>query len=204
MRSPKIGRALAITIGAIFLSVIGPSVARTLPVSEDPRPTRSPQIRIPERRAASAPNLGQTNPHVKSVAPAKNGRRKELVIDPALKFVSTFGAAATVYAIAVDQAGDSYIGGYTEAQGFTTTPGAFQTTNPSPIPTCCYHGFVAKITPTPLPTLSVGRFSTLAPSRVAVATKFASKRIAFIFPLFQHLSCPGWRSEPVKTTLTNF
>ncbi len=58
--------------------------------------------------------------------------------------------------LVVDSAGDIYVAGSTIGANLITTPGAFQTTNPSPVPTCCYHGFVAKITPTVEPALLSG------------------------------------------------
>jgi uncharacterized protein (TIGR03437 family) len=56
--------------------------------------------------------------------------------------------------LAVDSAGDIYLAGNIIGPGLITTPGAFQTTASSS--GCCYHGFVAKIAPTPLPTLLSG------------------------------------------------
>jgi uncharacterized protein (TIGR03437 family) len=50
--------------------------------------------------------------------------------------------------LAVDSAGAIYVAGNNIGADLITTPGAFETTNPSPVPTCCYHGFVAKISPT--------------------------------------------------------
>jgi len=61
--------------------------------------------------------------------------------------------------LAVDSAGDIYVAGNNLGADLITTPGAFQTTNPSPIPTCCYHGFVAKIAASPVPTLLSGSFA---------------------------------------------
>jgi uncharacterized protein (TIGR03437 family) len=46
----------------------------------------------------------------------------------------------------VDAAGNIYVGGFISGPDLITTPGVFQTTNPAP--TCCTHGFVAKISPT--------------------------------------------------------
>jgi uncharacterized protein (TIGR03437 family) len=56
--------------------------------------------------------------------------------------------------LAVDSAGDIYVAGNIIGPGLITTPGAFQTT--ASASTCCYHGFVAKIAPSPLPTLETG------------------------------------------------
>ena len=50
--------------------------------------------------------------------------------------------------LAVNSAGEMYVAGNNIGADLITTPGAFETTNPSPVPTCCYHGFVAKIVPT--------------------------------------------------------
>lgn len=58
--------------------------------------------------------------------------------------------------LVVDSAGDIYVAGSDNGANLATTPGAFQTTDPSPVPTCCYHGFVAKITSTPEPSLQSG------------------------------------------------
>ena len=57
--------------------------------------------------------------------------------------------------LAVDSAGAIYVAGNNIGADLITTPGAFETTNPSPIPTCCYHGFVAKIAPTTAPQITV-------------------------------------------------
>jgi uncharacterized protein (TIGR03437 family) len=50
--------------------------------------------------------------------------------------------------LAVDSVGVIYVAGNDIGGNLITTPGAFETTDPSPVPTCCYHGFVAKISPT--------------------------------------------------------
>ena len=57
--------------------------------------------------------------------------------------------------LAVDSAGDIYLAGNIIGQGLITTTGAFQTASNDSVG-CCYHGFVAKIAPTPLPTLLSG------------------------------------------------
>jgi uncharacterized protein (TIGR03437 family) len=119
---------------------------------------------------------GPTFPLFNPVEPAvKDGAMQVLVaeLDPTgsnLLFASRIGsgniATATSYpaGLAVDSAGDIYLAGNTIGSGLITTPGAFQTTaNPS---TCCYHGFVAKIAPTVLPTLTSG---TLANGATYVA-----------------------------------
>jgi hypothetical protein len=131
MRSGKKLSALAIPIVAISLSLAANSAARTLSVRGNHQPTPLSQVKFLQRRLAAAPGPGQARLHARFAERENNGPVKRLAIDPALKFISTFGAAATIYAIAVDQAGNSYIGGTTEAQGFTTTPGAFQETSPT-------------------------------------------------------------------------
>jgi uncharacterized protein (TIGR03437 family) len=55
----------------------------------------------------------------------------------------------TTGGLAIDASGNLYVAGNNIGSDLITTPGAFQTTNPSPIPQCCYHGFVAKIAATP-------------------------------------------------------
>jgi len=50
--------------------------------------------------------------------------------------------------MAIDASGNLYVAGNDIGANLITTPGAFETTDPSPVPTCCYHGFVAKISPT--------------------------------------------------------
>jgi uncharacterized protein (TIGR03437 family) len=67
--------------------------------------------------------------------------------------------------LAVDSAGDIYLAGNNLGPGLITTPGAFQTTA-SYNPSCCSHGFVAKISPTVEPTLQSG---TLANGATYVA-----------------------------------
>jgi uncharacterized protein (TIGR03437 family) len=64
--------------------------------------------------------------------------------------------SVTAGGLAVNSAGAIYVAGNNIGADLITTPGAFETTNPSPIPTCCYHGFVAKITPTVEPALLSG------------------------------------------------
>jgi uncharacterized protein (TIGR03437 family) len=55
--------------------------------------------------------------------------------------------------LAVDASGNIYVAGDSLGPNLITTPGAFQTTNPAP--TCCYHGFVAKIEPNTSPQITV-------------------------------------------------
>ena len=57
--------------------------------------------------------------------------------------------------LAVDSAGHIYLAGNIIGQGLITTPGAFQTTS-NDSAGCCYHGFVAKITPDATPGLESG------------------------------------------------
>jgi uncharacterized protein (TIGR03437 family) len=68
--------------------------------------------------------------------------------------------------LAVDSAGNIYVAGNTSGPDLITTPGAFQTTSSDG--SCCQkgNGFVAKIAPTPLPTLQSG---TLANGATYVA-----------------------------------
>ncbi len=56
--------------------------------------------------------------------------------------------------LAVDSAGAVYLAGNHIGPGLITTPGAFQTTASDSL--CCYHGFVAKIAPSPVPALQSG------------------------------------------------
>jgi uncharacterized protein (TIGR03437 family) len=79
-----------------------------------------------------------------------------LELDPSganLLFATRIGSGgretANPAGLAVDSAGDIYLAGNIQGPDLITTPGAFQTTEPSPVPTCCYHGFVAKIAATP-------------------------------------------------------
>jgi uncharacterized protein (TIGR03437 family) len=57
--------------------------------------------------------------------------------------------------LAVNSAGVIYVAGNNIGADLITTPGAFETADPSPVPTCCYHGFVAKIVPTTAPQITV-------------------------------------------------
>ena len=102
--------------------------------------------------------MGQPNsgfPLVNPVQTAGNGGQMQVLvakIDPTganLLFSTYIGSggldSANPAGLAVDAAGDIYLAGNTSGPHLITTPGAFQTTvsnNP-----CCYHGFVAKITP---------------------------------------------------------
>jgi len=49
----------------------------------------------------------------------------------------------TTGGLAIDASGNIYVAGNNIGPDLITTPGAFQTTNPAP--SCCYHGFVAKM-----------------------------------------------------------
>jgi uncharacterized protein (TIGR03437 family) len=102
--------------------------------------------------------IGQPNPGFPLVNPvqlAGNGGDMQVLvakIDPTganLLFSTYIGSGgldtANPAGLAVDAAGDIYLAGNDAGPHLITTPGAFQTTvgnNP-----CCYHGFVAKITP---------------------------------------------------------
>jgi Abnormal spindle-like microcephaly-assoc'd, ASPM-SPD-2-Hydin/Beta-propeller repeat len=88
-------------------------------------------------------STAQTGPRAMISGGASSAPTKRLAVDPALKFVSLFGRDATIYPIAVDHDGNSYVGGTTYVAGFITTPGVFE-------PTCPNGGncaFVAKIDP---------------------------------------------------------
>ena len=107
---------------------------------------------------------GPIFPLLNPVEPAVAGGSMQMAVlelDPSganLLFSTRIGSGGvqTSYpaGLAVDSAGDIYIAGNTIGPGLITTPGAFQTT--AGASTCCYHGFVAKIAPTPLPTLESG------------------------------------------------
>jgi uncharacterized protein (TIGR03437 family) len=56
--------------------------------------------------------------------------------------------------MAVDSAGNIYIGGWINGPDLVTTHGAFQTTDPTPV-CCTVHGYVAKITPSTGPQITV-------------------------------------------------
>ena len=117
---------------------------------------------------------GPTFPLFNPVEPAVAGGNMQMAVlelDPAganLLFSTRIGSGGvqTSYpaGLAVDSAGDIYLAGNTIGPGLITTPGAFQTSASDS--TCCYHGFVAKIAPTPLPTLTSG---TLANGATYVA-----------------------------------
>jgi uncharacterized protein (TIGR03437 family) len=109
---------------------------------------------------------GPAYPLLNPVEPAvSSGAMQTLVaeLDPTgstLLFATRIGSGAVATAtsypagLVVDSVGDIYLAGNTISPGLITTPGAFQTTASSS--GCCYHGFVAKIAPTPLPTLQSG------------------------------------------------
>jgi uncharacterized protein (TIGR03437 family) len=107
---------------------------------------------------------GPTFPLLNAVEPAVSGGSMEMAVlelDPSgsnLLFSTRIGSGGqqTSYpaGLAVDSAGDIYVAGNMIGPGLITTPGAFQTTASDS--TCCYHGFVAKISPSPLPTLQSG------------------------------------------------
>ena len=111
--------------------------------------------------------VGTSFPMVNPVEPDPNptqyGAMEVVVVelDPAganVLFSTRIGSGgretANPAGLAVDSAGDIYLAGNIIGPPLITTPGAFQTTaNAS---TCCYHGFVAKIAPSPLPTLETG------------------------------------------------
>jgi uncharacterized protein (TIGR03437 family) len=98
---------------------------------------------------------GSGFPLVNPVEPAANGGSLEVVVaelDPTgsnLLFSTRIGSGGLETSepsgLAVDAAGDIYAAGNTVGPGLITTPSAFQPTASSS--GCCYHGFVAKITP---------------------------------------------------------
>jgi uncharacterized protein (TIGR03437 family) len=90
--------------------------------------------------------------------PGSGGNAGEVVaeLDPTganLLFATGVGSgwldSMTTGGLAIDASGNLYVTGNNIGSDLITTPGAFQTTNPSPNPQCCYHGFVAKIAATP-------------------------------------------------------
>ena len=110
---------------------------------------------------------GIANPHFpmfNSVGPAMccSGGLVVVELDPAganlLFSTSISGGLDSMQTggLAVDSAGDIFVAGSNIGANLVTTPGAFQSTDPSPVPTCCYHGFVAKITATAEPLLQSG------------------------------------------------
>jgi uncharacterized protein (TIGR03437 family) len=110
---------------------------------------------------------GPTFPLVNPVEPAVAGGSMQMAVlelDPTganLLFSTRIGSGGvqTSYpaGLAVDSAGDIYLAGNTIGPGLITTPGAFQTTaGPS---TCCYHGFVAKISASTAPQITVRQSS---------------------------------------------
>jgi uncharacterized protein (TIGR03437 family) len=111
--------------------------------------------------------VGTSFPMINPVEPDPNphlyGAMEVVVaeLDPSganLLFATRIGSGgrdtASPAGLAVDSAGDIYLAGNILGPDLITTPGAFQTTANSSL--CCYHGFVAKIVPTPLPTLQSG------------------------------------------------
>ena len=98
-------------------------------------------------------------------SPSGSGGNAGLVVlelDPTgsnLLFSTPIGSgrldSMTAGGLAVNSAGVIYVAGNDIGANLITTPGAFETTNPSPVPTCCYHGFVAKIVPTTAPQITV-------------------------------------------------
>jgi uncharacterized protein (TIGR03437 family) len=106
---------------------------------------------------------GSGFPLVNQVEPPVNGGAMEVVVaelDSAganLLFSTRIGSAGLETSgpagLAVDDAGDIYLAGNIAGPGLITTPGAFQTTVSSS--GCCYHGFVAKISATTTPQITV-------------------------------------------------
>jgi len=104
-------------------------------------------------------------PQVNPVEPAGTGGAPGLVVaelDPTgsnLLFSTYIGSgwldSMGTGGLAVNPAGVIYVAGTNLGTHLITTTGAFQTTNPSPVPSCCYHGFVAKIAPSTAPQITV-------------------------------------------------
>ena len=112
--------------------------------------------------------MGQAGPDfplVNPVEPAVKGGSMEVAVaelDPTggnLLFFTRIGSGgrrtSNPAGLAVDSAGNIYLAGNNVGPDLITTPGAFQTTTPDTLG-CCFHGFVAKIAPTPGPTLDPG------------------------------------------------
>ena len=109
---------------------------------------------------------GQANPNfpmLNSVGPTMccNGGQVVVELDPTgsnLLFSTSIGTgedSMETGGLAVNSAGVIYVAGSNLANSnpdLTTTPGAFQTTNPAPTQ---YHGFVAKISPSTGPLITV-------------------------------------------------
>jgi len=107
---------------------------------------------------------GQANPQfpmLNSVGPTMccNGGQVVVELDPTganLLFSTSIASGEDPMetgGLAVNSAGAIYVAGNNLGTHLVTTAGAFQTTNPAP--TCCYHGFVAKIVPTTGPQIAV-------------------------------------------------
>ena len=103
---------------------------------------------------------------VDPVEPTPDGGSLQVVVadlDPTgakLLFSTSIGSnglhTAGPAGLAVDSIGDIYLAGNTIGAGLITTSGAFQTTSNDSL-ACCYHGFVAKISPVSAgPQISVG------------------------------------------------
>ena len=110
--------------------------------------------------------IGTANPGfplINPVEPAITGGSGDVIVaelDPTgshLLFSSQVGSGGRDSAgpggLVVDSAGDIYVAGFILGPDLITTPGAFQTTNPAP--TCCEHGYVAKIVPSIGPLITV-------------------------------------------------
>ena len=107
---------------------------------------------------------GQANPKfpmLNSVGPAMccSGGQVVVELDPtgsSLLFSTSIASGEDSIAtagLAVSSGGTIYVAGNNLGAHLPTTSGAFQTTNPAP--SCCYHGFVARIAPTTAPQITV-------------------------------------------------
>jgi len=100
-------------------------------------------------------------PMLNSVGPAMccNGGQVVVELDPTgstLLFSTSLASGVDSMetgGLAVNSAGVIYAAGNNLGAHLATTAGAFQTTNPAP--SCCYHGFVAKIAPSTAPQITV-------------------------------------------------
>ncbi len=109
---------------------------------------------------SGGPGFAMVNP----VEPTPAGGSQEVLVaelDPtgtSLLFSTRIGSkgldTTSPAGLAVDSAGNIYVAGNSSGPNLITTPGAFQTA--SATTSCCYHGFAAKVAPTPLPTLQSG------------------------------------------------
>jgi uncharacterized protein (TIGR03437 family) len=94
--------------------------------------------------------------------------------------------------MAIDASGNLYVAGNDIGANLITTPGAFETTDPSPVPTCCYHGFVAKISPTG-PTVALSTAGQVEP--------FAGETIVSVYGVNMASVTAAATTLPLPTSL---